>query len=159
MVMAEHPGKKIQTVCVGGGTPSTLTPTQLAALCQGIHDILHFDQGSLPLKPTPNDLLTTENCKCYMIMVSTVCRLACNRLMMMYYAESAGYIEQKDVYTAIANARQVGFDNISIDLIFRLPDQSRDDFLTSLQRRWHFGSAALFNVFPNFGNVKRSSII
>ena len=45
MVMAEHPEEKIQTVYVGGGTPSTLTPTQLATLCQGIHDILHFDQG------------------------------------------------------------------------------------------------------------------
>ena len=38
----------------------------------------------------------------------------------------------KDVYQSIANARQVGFENISIDLIYRLPGQTEADFNNSL---------------------------
>ena len=40
-----------------------------------------------------------------------------------------------DVYRAIANARQVGFENISIDLIFRLPQQSEADLWTVWNRQ------------------------
>ena len=134
MVMAEHPEEKIQTVYVGGGTPSTLTPTQLATLCQGIHDILHFDQGEFTFEANPNDLLTTEK-------LQVLHDYGVNRLSIGVQSFNDDVLRRigrihraKDVYTAIANARQVGFDNISIDLIFRLPDQSRDDFLTSLQK-------------------------
>lgn len=35
MVMAEHPEEKIQTVYVGGGTPSTLTPTPIGYIVSG----------------------------------------------------------------------------------------------------------------------------
>lgn len=134
MVMAEHPEEKIQTVYVGGGTPSTLTPTQLATLCQGIHDILHFDQGEFTFEANPNDLLTTEK-------LQVLHDYGVNRLSIGVQSFNDDVLRRigrihraKDVYTAIANARQVGFNNISIDLIFRLPDQSRDDFLTSLQK-------------------------
>ncbi len=52
MVMAEHPEEKIEIGLCWRWHPTTLTPQQLAVLCQGIRDILHFDHGELPLKPS-----------------------------------------------------------------------------------------------------------
>ncbi|MFC2825081.1 MAG: radical SAM family heme chaperone HemW, partial [Lacticaseibacillus rhamnosus] len=134
MVMAEHPEEKIETVYVGGGTPTTLTPQQLAVLCQGIRDILHFDHGEFTFEANPNDLLTTDK-------LQVLHDFRVNRLSIGVQSFNDDVLKRigrihraKDVYTAIGNARKVGFDNLSIDLIFRLPDQSRDDFLNSLQK-------------------------
>ena len=134
MVMAEHPEEKIETVYVGGGTPTTLTTQQLAVLCQGIRDILHFDHGEFTFEANPNDLLTTDK-------LQVLHDFGVNRLSIGVQSFNDDVLKRigrihraKDVYTAIGNARKVGFDNLSIDLIFRLPDQSRDDFLNSLQK-------------------------
>ena len=43
----------------------------------------------------------------------------------------------KDVYQTIENAKKVGFENISIDLIFSLPDQTITDFKESLTKHFH----------------------
>jgi oxygen-independent coproporphyrinogen-3 oxidase len=134
LVMAAHPDEPIETVYVGGGTPSTLTPQQLEQLCQGIREILHFDHGEFTFEANPNDLLTTE--KLQVLHDNGVNRLSIG--VQSFDDEILKRIgrthRSQDVYTAIANARQVGFDNLSIDLIFRLPGQSRDNFLHSLHQ-------------------------
>ncbi|MFD1485705.1 radical SAM family heme chaperone HemW [Lacticaseibacillus baoqingensis] len=134
MVMAQYPDEPIKTVYVGGGTPTTLTPAQLDRLCRGIRETLHFEQGEFTFEANPNDLLTTE--KLQVLHDNGV-----NRLSIGVQSFDDAILKQigrthrsQDVYTAIANARQVGFDNLSIDLIFRLPGQSRDNFLHSLQK-------------------------
>lgn len=39
-----------------------------------------------------------------------------------------------DVYQSVKNAHQVGFENISIDLIFSLPGQTEEDFKDTLSK-------------------------
>ncbi|WP_390406687.1 radical SAM family heme chaperone HemW [Lacticaseibacillus jixiensis] len=131
-VMAEHPEEKIETVYVGGGTPTTLTPAQLDKLCVGIREYLHFDQGEFTFEANPNDLQDTA--KLQVLHDNGVNRLSIGvQSFDDEILKRIGRIHRvKDVYQAIANARKVGFDNLSIDLIFRLPGQSRDNFLKSL---------------------------
>lgn len=133
LVMASYPAEPIETVYVGGGTPTTLTPAQLAKLCEGIREILHFEQGEFTFEANPNDLLTTE--KLQVLKDNGVNRLSIGvQSFDDAILKKIGRIHRvKDVYQAIENAREVGFDNLSIDLIFRLPDQSRENFLASLQ--------------------------
>ena len=83
----------------------------MATLCQGIHDILHFDQGEFTFEANPNDLLTTEK-------LQVLHDYGVNRLSIGVQSFNDDVLRRigrihraKDVYTAIANARQVGFDN------------------------------------------------
>lgn len=134
LVMASHPDETIKTVYVGGGTPTTLTPAQLERLITGIRAALHFDHGEFTFEANPNDLLTKD--KLQVLHDNGVNRLSIG--VQSFNDEILKRIGRthraKDVYQAIANARAVGFDNLSIDLIFRLPQQSREDFLNSLHK-------------------------
>lgn len=134
LVMASHPDERIETVYVGGGTPTTLTPAQLERLITGIREALHFDAGEFTFEANPNDLLTTD--KLQVLHDNGV-----NRLSIGVQSFNDDILKRigrthraADVYQAIANARKVGFDNLSIDLIFRLPQQTREDFLASLHQ-------------------------
>lgn len=134
LVMASHRDERIETVYVGGGTPTTLTPAQLERLITGIRAALHFDAGEFTFEANPNDLLTTE--KLQVLHDNGV-----NRLSIGVQSFNDDILKRigrthraADVYQAIANARKVGFENLSIDLIFRLPQQTREDFLASLHQ-------------------------
>ncbi|MCI1894978.1 MAG: radical SAM family heme chaperone HemW [Lactobacillus sp.] len=134
LVMASHPDERIETVYVGGGTPTTLTPAQLERLITGIRAALHFDAGEFTFEANPNDLLTTD--KLQVLHDNGV-----NRLSIGVQSFNDDILKRigrthraADVYQAIANARKVGFENLSIDLIFRLPQQTREDFLASLHQ-------------------------
>ncbi|KRO15796.1 radical SAM family heme chaperone HemW [Lacticaseibacillus saniviri] len=134
MVMAERPIDKLDTLYVGGGTPTTLTPKQLDRLITGMREILPFTDGEFTFEANPNDLLTTD--KLDVLKANGVNRLSIGvQSFNDDILKRIGRIHRSaDVYTAIANARKAGFDNISIDLIFRLPDQDRSDFLKSLHQ-------------------------
>lgn len=134
LVMASHRDERIETVYVGGGTPTTLTPAQLERLITGIREALHFDDGEFTFEANPNDLLTTD--KLQVLHDNGV-----NRLSIGVQSFNDDILKRigrthraADVYQAIANARKVGFENLSIDLIFRLPQQTREDFLASLHQ-------------------------
>ncbi|MCX2456139.1 radical SAM family heme chaperone HemW [Lacticaseibacillus nasuensis] len=134
MVMAAHPGELIETVYIGGGTPTALTAAQLDRLCQGIRRELNFTSGEFTVEANPNDLLGTD--KLAALKANGVTRLSIG--VQSFDDEILKRIGRThtvaDVLAAIKNARAAGFDNLSIDLIFRLPGQSRDKFLDSLHQ-------------------------
>lgn len=132
LVMAAHSDETIETVYVGGGTPTTLSTVQLDRLLKAVREELHFTNGEFTFEANPNDLLTTDKLK--VLRDGGV-----NRLSIGVQSFDDAVLKKigrthraTDVYTAIDNARAVGFDNLSIDLIFRLPGQSRENFLDSL---------------------------
>lgn len=134
LVMAEHPDEPIETIYVGGGTPTTLSPAQLQRLLDGIHQYLPFKGGEFTFEANPNDLQDTA--KLQVLKDNGVNRLSIGvQSFNDQILKKIGRIHRSaDVYRAIDNARQVGFENISIDLIFRLPDQSEEDFMDSLTK-------------------------
>ncbi|WP_225047464.1 radical SAM family heme chaperone HemW [Lacticaseibacillus kribbianus] len=134
LVMAAHPDERIETVYIGGGTPTALTASQLDRVLTGVRRALNFEQGEFTVEANPNDLLTTD--KLQVMKDHGVNRLSIG--VQSFDDEILKRIgrthKAKDVYQAIANARRVGFDNLSLDLIFRLPGQSRENFLASLHK-------------------------
>ncbi|MDT1957907.1 coproporphyrinogen III oxidase [Carnobacterium divergens] len=132
LTMAQTPDEKIETIYVGGGTPTTLNEKQLDRLLTGMKEILPFQMGNeFTFEANPGDLSVDK--------LKVLHDHGVNRLSMGVQSfnddllKKIGRIHKvKDVYQSIANARQVGFENISIDLIYRLPGQTEADFNNSL---------------------------
>lgn len=124
----------IATIYFGGGTPSLLQATQF----QRIFDTLaqHYDLSrakEITLEANPDDLTASY--------LQGLRSLPFNRLsigIQSFQDTELAFIHRRhDAQTAIAavqNARQAGFDNISIDLMFGLPGQSKESFAESIRQ-------------------------
>ena len=123
----------LETLYVGGGTPSSLNPQQMERLLDGIHQHLPLQKGAeFTMELNPDDG-TPE-------LLSVMKEGGVNRLSMgvqtfnndLLKAIGRKHTKETAIRT-IENARHVGFENMSIDLIFRLPKQTIADFEESLK--------------------------
>ncbi|MGM9779450.1 MAG: radical SAM family heme chaperone HemW, partial [Prevotella sp.] len=121
---------KWQTVYLGGGTPSTLSPQQLQRLFSHI-DCSHATEVTIECNP---DDVTPA-------FASLLASLPVNRVSMgaqTFDNSRLRFLRRRhgsdDVRRAVSNLRTAGIDNISIDLIYGFPDetiQQWDDDITA----------------------------
>ncbi|MCF8465108.1 MAG: radical SAM family heme chaperone HemW [Flavobacteriales bacterium] len=125
-------GESISTIYFGGGTPSLLPSSDIEKIMNKISAFHSVECDSeITLEANPEDLSVQK--------LTELKSLGINRLSLgtqsfidselkwmnrMHTAEQAT--------TAIRNAQGLGFENISIDLIFGLPDQTRDNWQYNL---------------------------
>ena len=113
----------LDTLYIGGGTPSCLSITELDQLMQSIHKQLSVDQKTeFTFEINPGELSLEE---CQLLYDYGV-----NRISMGVQTFNDTLLRRigrnhrvKHVYQSIDWLRQAGFDALSIDLIFRLPGQ------------------------------------
>jgi len=118
------PPERIDTVFVGGGTPTVLTPEQMTRFLASVHRHFPLAEGAeFSMEANPG---TTDPDKLRAMREGGVNRISFgvqsfdNALL-----ERIGRIHDvDDVYRSIDNARAAGFDNLSIDLMFGLPGQT-----------------------------------
>jgi oxygen-independent coproporphyrinogen-3 oxidase len=135
LVTAQYPDEPIETVYIGGGTPSALTPAQMDRLLTGVNELLPLPQNAeFTIECNPNNLLTMD-------LLHVFRDHGVNRLSVGVQSFNDDVLKKigrthraKDVYTAFANARRAGFENMSMDLIYRLPGQTQADFTDSLKQ-------------------------
>lgn len=119
--------KKLRTLYIGGGTPTALSAPQLAFLLEKLSDKLDLSYlEELTIEANPGDL---DEEKIAVLKDSPVNRVSLgvqtfNDRMLKQIGRS--HLE-KDIYDNITNLKKVGFDNISIDLIYALPKQTMED--------------------------------
>ena len=128
-------GKHLRTIYIGGGTPSTLTASQLARLMDAIRE--HFDlsrcieftvEGGRPDTLDAGKLQTIRQHGADRMsinpqtMVDTVLR-ACGRPH-----------KAADILRAYGEAVDAGFEAINMDLIAGLPEDTVDGFCHSLDQ-------------------------
>ncbi|WP_099519692.1 radical SAM family heme chaperone HemW [Paenibacillus sp. BIHB 4019] len=128
------PPEQIDTVFVGGGTPTVLTPPQMERFLAAVRK--HF-----PLSPDVEFSMeanpgTTDADKLAAMYAGGVNRISFgvqsfnNTLL-----ERIGRIHNvEDVYRSLDNARAAGFTNLSIDLMFGLPGQTVELLADSVQK-------------------------
>lgn len=129
----------LETLYIGGGTPSTLTPNQLEQLFEGIHRYLPLEKNcEFTMELNPDDG-TFER-------LAVMKEYGVNRISMGVQSFNDELLKQigrkhrsETVLQTISRAKQSGFDNISIDLIFRLPRQTIQDFQASLEQALALG--------------------
>ncbi|MEC4112577.1 radical SAM family heme chaperone HemW [Myroides pelagicus] len=129
----ELQGEQIETIYFGGGTPSILTVEEINDLIATVY--LHYevvDQPEVTLEANPDDL-DLETIK--RLSMSKVNRLSIgvqsfdeSDLQMMNRAHNA-----TEAIDCLRHATQY-FDNISIDLIYGIPDLSNAQWLDNIQR-------------------------
>lgn len=127
-------GERIDTIYFGGGTPSLLTQDELQTLFNVIrsnHNIL--TGAEITLEANPDDL-TPE--KLVHLKAAGVNRLSIG-IQTFNTARLKSLNRVHDEALAVKSfndARSAGFDNISIDLMYALPEETPDDWKHDIER-------------------------
>ncbi|MDQ1144979.1 putative oxygen-independent coproporphyrinogen III oxidase [Bacillus sp. SORGH_AS 510] len=132
MTLEKHPTNVLDTIFVGGGTPTSLNEQQLYSFCESINTNLpKSDTVEFSFEANPGDLSIE---KLQILKDAGVNRISLGvQTFNEELLKRIGRVHRaKDVYQTIENAKKVGFNNISIDLIFSLPSQTVGDFKESL---------------------------
>lgn len=123
----------VRTLYFGGGTPSQLTIEELDKLLQTIFRQFDCQIEELTLEANPEDLSRDY--------LTALKQLGVNRLSIGIQSfDDADLKRMNRRHTAqtaidmVQLAQQVGFDNISIDLIYGLPDQTLEGWERNLQQ-------------------------
>ena len=124
---------RLKTVFIGGGTPSILSAESLDRLFGHLHTVFEVDEtAEITVECNPG----TVDCKKLGVMRSG----GVNRLSFGVQAMDDATLERlgriHSVDEAIQSydlARGVGFDNINLDLIFALPNQTVEEWKSCLQ--------------------------
>lgn len=127
------PHQALETIYFGGGTPSLLTEAELAQIFETIH--AHFlvsPTAEITLEANPDDL---DSGKLQML------RRYVNRLSIgiqtfdettLRWMNRAHTATEAEV--CIGLARQAGFENMSVDLIYGIPDRDNQAWQLDLQK-------------------------
>jgi oxygen-independent coproporphyrinogen-3 oxidase len=120
--------KKLQDVearslYIGGGTPTCLTGGQIFMLFENLHKNFHISNGiEITVEGNPGTLDREK--------LRQLQKAGCNRLSLGVQSFSSRDLKvlgrihtPQDVYNTIKSARQMGFDNINLDLMYGLPGQ------------------------------------
>lgn len=116
--------ENVETIYFGGGTPSLLSYKDFENIFKVIYNIYTVSpQAEITLEANPDDLTPQ-----YITMLRT---LPFNRLSMgiqTFHEKTLKILNRRHSATqaikAFKDCRNAGFDNISIDLIYGLPDES-----------------------------------
>ncbi len=125
-------GRTLQTIFFGGGTPSLLTPGELERILRKLERYFEISSDcEFTLECNPGTI-TLEKLRGYK-------SLGVNRLsfgVQSFDAEELKFLgrihDAAEAREAVALARQAGFDNVSIDLIFALPGQTESTLAHTL---------------------------
>ncbi|WP_281642133.1 radical SAM family heme chaperone HemW [Hoylesella loescheii] len=130
----------IDTIYLGGGTPSQLSKENLLRLFDAIYNKVE-QVPTFHISPTPEVTMECNPDDLTPQFVQTIARLPVNRVSMgvqTFSDERLNFLRRRhkatDIEPAIQRLRQVGIGNISIDLIFGFPKQTVNEWATDLQK-------------------------
>lgn len=116
-------GWRFDTVYLGGGTPSALAPEQLAEALAALRRELPLDPGvHLAMEANPEDASPEALAAWRRLGVATL-----SLGVQSFDPGALGFLGRRhgpiEARAAVEHAHVAGFDTVSIDLIFGLPDQ------------------------------------
>jgi oxygen-independent coproporphyrinogen-3 oxidase len=138
---------EVDSLYIGGGTPTLLSLSNLESLIRGLRDLFTFrPSAELAIESAPNSI---DEAKLHDLRGLGFLRLSVGiqsfndrELQMM-----GRHYDPKLGRTMAAAAMSAGFDNVNIDLIFGLPGQTQQTWLTSLAAAVELGVKTI-TVYP-----------
>ena len=135
--LPELQGAPIETIYLGGGTPSTLTIEELSSILTSIRNFhlstFNFQLAEITLEANPDDL--TEE------YVQGLRTLPFNRVsigIQSFHDRTLQLVGRRhtaqEAIEAVHRCQRMGLTNISIDLMYGLPGETLDDWAYSLDQ-------------------------
>ncbi|MCJ1656240.1 radical SAM family heme chaperone HemW [Staphylococcus sp. NRL 16/872] len=130
--MKTSQNRELETMYVGGGTPTALSEAQLERLLKAINSIFKIN-GEYSFEANPDELTFNK--------VKLLKDYGVNRISMGVQTFKPELLkilgrthQTQDIYNAVNIARKAGIESISLDLMYHLPSQTLEDFSDSLNR-------------------------
>jgi oxygen-independent coproporphyrinogen-3 oxidase len=130
-------GRNVSTLFFGGGTPSLFAPETIGSLIESVERLFGFaGRPEITLEANPGTLEGGGAEKLRAFRRAGVNRLSFGvQSFDQRHLQSLGRIhDAADAEAAVGAAREAGFDNLSCDLIFAVPGQTRRDWERDLRR-------------------------
>ncbi len=126
-------GESIKTIYFGGGTPSVLKEKELSGILNWLNNKFKLDSGAeITFEANPDDLSTDY--------LQSLKRAGINRLSIGIQSFSNEHLKKMNrrhnashAITAVENAFNAGFSNLSTDLIYGLPGLTNQQWRHDLQ--------------------------
>jgi oxygen-independent coproporphyrinogen-3 oxidase len=127
-------GANIKSIYFGGGTPSILNKEEIKTLINTIYNNFRIDpDAEITLECNPDDLDTKK--------LLELKKIGINRLSIGIQSFDDADLKfmnrshnAKEALSCIQYAKEAGFDNITIDLIYGLPNQSNENWKKNLAK-------------------------
>lgn len=125
---------RISSIYFGGGTPSILNKEEIKSLIETIYNNFRIDpDAEITLECNPDDLNTKK--------LLELKKIGINRLSIGIQSFDDADLKfmnrshnAKEALSCIQFAKESGFDNITIDLIYGLPNQSNENWKKNLAK-------------------------
>lgn len=124
----------IKTIFFGGGTPSLLSAPQFDSILQTLFSAFTFSSHpEITIEANPGTISPEK--------LNSIRKAGINRIsfgVQSANAEELKMLEREhdffDVIQAVSTARKAGFDNLNLDLIYGLPEQTLSTWQTTVKR-------------------------
>jgi len=133
MEMVQYPAWIFDTVYIGGGTPSVLDGQDISDILEGLSRHFTIDTDSeitIEVNPGTVDL---NKLKLYQAAGINRINIGVQSFNDPHLAFLGRIHDANTARSVIHQARQAGFENIGLDLIYGLPDQTEDAWIQDLQ--------------------------
>ena len=124
----------IKTVYLGGGTPTILSGVQIYNILEYCKDKFNIDKNAeITIEANPG---TLDGEKLKLLIESGISRLSLGaQSFNNLFLKKLGRIHNtQDIIDSYFFARETGFSNINIDIMFALPDQTTEDLQVTLKK-------------------------
>lgn len=154
--LASEHGTELESIYIGGGTPTTLSGSQLERLINKVSEAYHIDPAGLEFTVEAGrpDTITKEK-------LDTLKRLGISRISINPQSMKDATLRligrdhtADDIRRGFSIARETGFEVINADLIAGLPEENTIDFEASLREMIELGAE---NITIHTLSVKRGS--
>lgn len=127
-------GEPLQTIYIGGGTPSLLQQHELAQIFEAVRSTHRMEPlPEITLEANPDDLT--------LLKLKELHELGINRLsigIQSFHQEFLSFLNRahdgSTARTSFFLAREAGFDNISIDLMYAIPGETELQWRADIQQ-------------------------
>jgi len=123
--------KIVDTIFIGGGTPSLFSPLQIKRLLCGLKDVCNIEAKEITIEANPETLNAQK--------IEGFAACGINRLSMGLQTHDNDILKRigrrhtYEMFLEAINIAKSYFSNISVDTIFALPGQSIKSFIETIQ--------------------------
>lgn len=131
--------EQLESIYIGGGTPTALTVTQIQPLFDYLHQFISFDRiYEFSIEANPENL-TIEKIKYLISQGITRFSLGVQTFHESLLKRIGRQHQASEVIQAVSNLKQCGMFNINLDLIYAIPGQTMEQLEADLKQAIDLG--------------------